>query len=40
MVDRTVLFGSLRDLDDAVLTSIEKESDADRIFNVQFTSGT
>jgi fatty-acyl-CoA synthase len=29
-----------RDLDDAVLTSIEQESDADQIFNIQFTSGT
>jgi fatty-acyl-CoA synthase len=29
-----------RDLDNAVLASIEKEADADQIFNVQFTSGT
>jgi fatty-acyl-CoA synthase len=29
-----------RDLEDAVPASIEKESDADQIFNVQFTSGT
>jgi fatty-acyl-CoA synthase len=29
-----------RNVDDAVLTSIEQESDADRIFNIQFTSGT